>query len=75
MTSVEKGVIVSFQGNFARVKRIAEVKGNSHNLIIPSWLRGDKGKIEVGVEVVFSTFDDHTGIIWSRADGEIFNET
>ena len=39
-------------------------------LVIPWWLRGTLGNLEVGTDVVFTVFEDLTGLIISRADGE-----
>lgn len=39
-------------------------------LVIPWWLRGTLGNLETGTDVVFAVFEDRTGIIISRADGE-----
>ena len=39
-------------------------------LTIPWYLRGDMGTLEVNTEVVFETFDDLTGYIVGRFDGE-----
>lgn len=39
-------------------------------LVIPWYLRGDMGKLEINTEVIFETFDDLTGYIVGRFDGE-----
>lgn len=41
----------------------------TYAIIIPWWLRGRTGALKVGDEVCYSVFDDSTGIIVSRADG------
>lgn len=39
-------------------------------LTIPWWLRGTLGNLSVGTDVVFAVFEDLSGIIISRTDGE-----
>ena len=39
-------------------------------LTIPWWLRGKMGNLKPGDEVVYAMFEDGTGIILSRMDGE-----
>ena len=41
----------------------------TYRIVIPWWLRGRTGALQVGDLVVYSVFDDTTGIILSRADG------
>ena len=39
-------------------------------LTIPWWLRGKMGNLTPGTEVAYAMFEDGTGIILSRMDGE-----
>ena len=39
-------------------------------LTIPWWLRGKMGNLKPGDEVAYAMFEDGTGIILSRMDGE-----
>lgn len=39
-------------------------------LVIPWQLRGELGGLAIGTDVVFCVFDDCTGMILARADGE-----
>ena len=39
-------------------------------LTIPWYLRGDMGNLSPGVEVAYAMFEDGTGLILSRMDGE-----
>lgn len=39
-------------------------------LTIPWWLRGNMGNLKPGDEVAYAMFEDGTGIILSRMDGE-----
>ena len=39
-------------------------------LTIPWWLRGKMGNLKPGDEVAYAMFEDDTGIILSRMDGE-----
>lgn len=39
-------------------------------LTIPWWLRGKMGNLKAGDEVAYAMFEDGTGIILSRMDGE-----
>lgn len=39
-------------------------------LTIPWWLRGKMGNLKPGDEVAYAMFEDGTGIILSRTDGE-----
>lgn len=54
---------------------LAQVNPNSrdgaitYRIVIPWWLRGRTGALQVGDEVCYAVFDDTTGIILSRADG------
>lgn len=39
-------------------------------LVIPWWLRGKMGELKQGVSVAYAMFEDGTGLILSRMDGE-----
>jgi len=39
-------------------------------LTIPWWLRGRMGMLKPGDEVAYAVFEDATGVILSRMDGE-----
>lgn len=41
----------------------------TYSIVIPWWLRGRTGALNVGDEVCYVVFDDATGLIVSRADG------
>lgn len=78
MGKIEKGVILSFgdetdgEGN----SKTASVQSTSADgtstlpLTIPVPLRGAKGNLTKGTEVAYAVFDDETGIILYRMDGE-----
>lgn len=42
----------------------------TRSLTIPWWLRGKMGNLKPGDEVAYAMFEDGTGIILSRMDGE-----
>ena len=69
MGNIDKGVITYVNVTVARVVPSGP-QTVSYDLIIPSKLRGS---LSVGDAVVFSVFDDNTGIILYRADGEELN--
>ena len=65
-----KGTIAGIEGNTARVlPSNAEAKPTA-KIMIPWHLRGDTGKLEKGTLVVYAEFDDATGLLLGRADGE-----
>ena len=76
MGQIEKGVILSLSvadsnGNNSK----ASVQSTTANgtstlpLTIPWYLRGSMGNLSKGTEVVYAVFDDATGLILSRMDG------
>jgi hypothetical protein len=75
---IYKGKILTIEGdkdangNYTRARCCPLNKDGlvSRPLVIPFWLRGVFGNLSKGVEVVYSTFDDESGIILSRFDGE-----
>ena len=80
MADIQKGKISTIEdtldanGNntLARVIPNQETGVVTKPLVIASHLRGEYGKLAKGTEVVFVVFQDRSGIILSRADGEVF---
>lgn len=78
MAQIEKGVILTIEGppdqngNDTRARVQPQAKNGlvSRPLVIPWWLRGDMGNLAKGTEVVYALFEDQTGVILSRMDGE-----
>lgn len=54
----------------ARVLPATTAAAPTRPLVIPYWLRGPYADLAVGTDVVFCVFDDMTGLIISRADGD-----
>lgn len=77
MAQIEKGVILTIEGPVdrngdntrARVQPQAKAGLVSRPLTIPWWLRGEMGNLTEGTEVVYTLFEDQTGVILSRMDG------
>lgn len=77
MGMIEKGVILTIDGGLDRNQNYtkATVQATSAEgtstlpLTIPWYLRGSMGMLQKGTEVVYALFDDESGIIVSRADG------
>ncbi|MCM1040420.1 MAG: hypothetical protein NC434_13970 [Ruminococcus sp.] len=77
MGTIEKGVILTLEGNRDRNKNYTKAKVQAASaegtstlpLSIPWYLRGNMGSLEKGTEVVYAVFDDQTGVILSRLDG------
>jgi hypothetical protein len=77
MAGIEKGIVLTIEGpadkNGDKTKARVQPQGKtalvSRPLTIPWWLRGKMGDITKGTEVAFVLFDDQTGIILSRMDG------
>ena len=75
---IQKGKISSVEGTPDRNgdKTTARVLPNTADsmvtrpLTIPWYLRGEMGNLSVGTEVAYAMFEDGTGIILSRMDGE-----
>lgn len=63
---IGKGTISAIYGNEASIKPYT---GDvvTERLVIPFYLRGD---LQVGVAVVYAAFEDCTGVILARMDGE-----
>lgn len=67
---INKGTIASISGNTARVVPSDISDRPTAKITIPKHLRGDAGNLKKGTEVVYVEFDDATGLLISRADGE-----
>lgn len=75
---IQKGTISSVEGKTDRngdktAARVLPCTADSmvtRPLTIPWWLRGDMGKLTPGDEVAYAMFEDGTGIILARMDGE-----
>ena len=70
MGQINKGTIASISGNTARVVPSGASGDATAKITIPQHLRGDSGNLKKGTEVVYVEFDDATGLILGRADGE-----
>ncbi|MBQ9229084.1 MAG: hypothetical protein IJ680_07680 [Paludibacteraceae bacterium] len=66
---IDKGKITSIDGNVARVVPCNEPGLVSASVVIPWHLRGTSGNLSKGTEVVYALFEDQTGILLGRADG------
>ena len=77
MSVLQKGVILTLEGETDRNGNLTKAKVQSASaegtstlpITIPWHLRGEMGKLEKGTEIAFVVFDDTTGIIVSRIDG------
>lgn len=69
MGQISKGYIASISGTTARVVPLDADAKPTAKITIPWHLRGDTGKLEKGTEVVYVEFDDATGLLLGRADG------
>lgn len=77
MSAVQKGIILTLEGEVdkngnptrARVQSASAEGTSTQPITIPWHLRGKMGKLEKGTEIAFVVFDDYTGIIVSRMDG------
>ena len=76
MGQIEKGVILSpsnpdTNGNNSKASVMSTTADGTATLplSIPWWLRGSMGDLSKGTEVVYALFDDATGLILSRMDG------
>jgi len=69
MGQIHKGLIASISGDTARVVPSDTSEKPTAKITIPWHLRGDTGKLEKGTEVVYAEFDDHTGLLLGRLDG------
>ena len=79
MGVTDKGVIVSLMepdadGNYtkAKVQSVFASGATTMPLTIPARLRGERGQLKKGTEVVYIVFKDETGIIFERMDGNTY---
>ena len=70
MGQINKGTIALINGNTARVVPFDANARTTAKITIPWHLRGDAGNLKKGTEVVYVEFDDATGLLLGRADGE-----
>ena len=70
MGQINKGKIASISGNTARVVPSDASAKPTAKITIPWHLRGDTGNLKKGTTVVYVEFDDATGLLLGRADGE-----
>lgn len=69
MGQINKGKIASISETTARVLPSDATTKPTAKIIIPWYLRGNTG-LKKGTEVVYVEFDDSTGLLLCRADGE-----
>lgn len=70
MGQINKGTIASISGNTARVVPSDASAKPTAKITIPWHLRGASGNLSKGTAVVYVEFDDSTGLLLGRADGE-----
>lgn len=70
MGQINKGKIASISGNTARVVPSDASGKPTAKITIPWHLRGDSGKLKKNTLVVYVEFEDSTGLLLGRADGE-----
>lgn len=70
MGQINKGTIASINGNTARVIPSDASARPTARITIPWHLRGDSGQLKKGTAVVYVEFEDSTGLLLGRADGE-----
>lgn len=70
MGTINKGTVASIKGNLARVIPAEADRKTTPELVIPWTLRGRTGLLEKGTAVIYAEFEDATGILLGRADGE-----
>lgn len=77
MANIEKGSILTIEGPADRngdqtLARVSPLNGRlvSRPVTIPWYMRGRSGNLAKGTEVVYALFEDHTGLIIGRMDGE-----
>lgn len=77
MSYIEKGIVLTLEGDPDRNENLTQARVQSKTaegtatlpLTIPWYLRGSMGMLEKGTEVVYAMFDDATGVILARMDG------
>jgi hypothetical protein len=67
--NVIKGVVVTVDGNRVRVSPGDARSRKSLPMAIPWFLRSGSGVLQKGTEVAYVLFNDQTGIILGRMDG------
>lgn len=70
MGNIYKGKIAVIEGNTARVIPSEAGARPTAKITIPRSLRGAAGDLKKGTSVVYVEFDDGTGLLLNRADGE-----
>ena len=70
MGQISKGKIASISGNTARVTPSDASGKPTTKITIPWHLRGNSGNLQKGTSVVYVEFEDATGLLLGRADGE-----
>ena len=78
MGTIEKGIILTLEGEQDRNQNYtkATVQATSAEgtptlpLTIPWYLRGSMGNLQKGTEIAYVLFDDESGIVLSRIDGD-----
>ena len=70
MGTINKGTIAGIEGNTARVVPAGANAKTTSRIVIPRHLRDDTEKLKKGTAVVYVEFDDSTGLLLGRADGE-----
>ena len=70
MGQINKGTIGSIDGNTARVVPLEANAKPTAKITIPWHLRGETGNLKKGMAVVYVEFEDSTGLLLGRADGE-----
>lgn len=70
MGQISKGTIASIDGNTARVVPSDASARPTARIVIPWHLRGNSGNLKKGTAVVYVEFEDSTGLLLGRADGE-----
>ena len=66
---IDKGKITSIDGNSVRVVPCNESGLVSARVVVPWHLRNSSGNLAKGTEVIYVIFDDQTGMLLGRADG------
>lgn len=70
MGQINKGTIASISGNTARVIPTDAGAKPTSKITIPWHLRGSTGNLSKGTTVIYVEFEDSTGLLLGRADGE-----
>lgn len=66
---IDKGKITSIDGDSVRVVPCNESGLVSARVVVPWHLRNSSGNLAKGTEVIYVIFDDQTGMLLGRADG------